>query len=312
MAEILVTGAAGFIGSTLAGELLLQGHHVTGIDNLNRYYSPELKRRNLEALKKSREFKFILGSVLDKSALKKTGKVEVVFHEAAVAGVRPSLKKPMMYLENNTIGTLRLLEHFRDVERFIYASTSSVYGDVPESQLPIKESQEKRPISPYGLSKLHGEQWCKLFSRLYGLKTVSLRLFTVYGPRQRPDEAIGRFISAMLSGNPLEIYGDGNQTRDFTFVGDVVNAHILAMEKGEGVYNIGSGKSITVNELVKAISRVTGKNPKIIHTEKQAGDVENTRADITLARNDLGYGPKQTLESGLKKHTEWIKENTKH
>lgn len=309
MAEILVTGCAGFIASHLTEELLKQGYNIVGIDNLNDYYSPEIKKRNLEALKKSSRFRFIPGSILDKSTLKKTGRAEMVFHLAAVAGVRTSLENPRMYLENNTLGTIRLLEHFRDTERFIYASSSSVYGNVPESCLPVKETQEKIPISPYGLSKLQGEKWCELYSRIHGLKTVSLRLFTVYGPRQRPDEAIGRFIRAMLSGEVLTIYGDGNQTRDFTFVGDVVNAHILAMKKGRGTYNIGSGKDITVNELVKLISRVTGKKPIIKYIDKQAGDVWNTRADITLAGNELGYKPKYSMESGLKEHMKWIKKN---
>lgn len=306
--RVLLTGCAGFIGSHLAEELLKQGYEVVGIDNLNTYYSPELKKRNLKVLKKFTKFKFILGSILDKSEMKKAGRVDIVFHEAAVAGVRPSLDNPMMYLENNTLGTINLLENFRDVKRFIYASTSSIYGNVPKSQLPIKEMQEKKPISPYGLSKLQGEKWCELYSRIYGLKTVSLRLFTVYGPRQRPDEAIGRFIRALLSGGAITIYGDGEQTRDFTFVGDAVNAHILSMEKGKGVYNIGSGKSITVNGLVKTISRVTGREAKVRHIEKQAGDVLHTWADITLAREGLGYEPRYSIESGLQEHINWIRE----
>ncbi len=308
MSKILVTGCAGFIASHLTEELLRQGHEIVGIDNLNSYYLPELKKRNLKIARSNKNFTFILGSILDKSALKKIGNPDIIFHDAAMAGVRTSLDKPLIYLENNTLGTINLLEHFKDIEKFIYASSSSIYGNVPKSQLPVKETQDKKPISPYGLSKLQGEKWCELYSRIYSLKTVSLRFFTVYGPRQRPDEAMCKFIGNVLAGKPLKIYGDGEQTRDFTFVKDVVNAHILAIERGRGVYNIGSGRNITVNEIVKLISRITGKKPIISYTDEQAGDVPHTLADIKKAREDLEYEPKYSIESGLREHINWFKE----
>jgi UDP-glucose 4-epimerase len=305
--KILVTGCAGFVGSHIAEGILRQGHEVIGIDNLDPYYSPELKKKNLESLRQNRGFKFISGSILDKSVLKKAGRPDMVNHQAAMAGVRSSIKDPMKYFTTNVLGTINLLEAFRDTDKFIYASSSSIYGEVPREELPVSEERKPMPISPYSLSKLQGEAWCNMFSRLYGYNLTILRYFTVYGPRQRPDEAICKFIRSILAGRPIEIYGDGSQTRDFTYVKDVVDANILALGNANGLYNIGSGKGISVKELLEIIFRMAGRT-RVILKERQAGDVQDTLADITKARNELGYKPKYTIESGLREYIGWLRE----
>ncbi len=305
--RVLVTGCAGFIGSHVAEEILKQGHEVVGIDNLDPYYSPELKKKNLEILKQNKDFKFIFGSILNKSIFKKVGRVDIVNHQAAMAGVRSSIKNPLKYFTTNVLGTINLLEAFRDTNKFIYASSSSIYGEVPREGLPVSEKRKPMPISPYSLSKFQGEAWCNTFGKLYGFNLTILRYFTVYGPRQRPDEAICKFICNILAGKPIEIYGDGKQTRDFTYVKDVVDANILALNEKPGLYNIGSGRSISVKELVEIIFRLVGKT-KVILKKMQPGDVQDTLADITLARNELGYEPKYSIESGLREHIKWFRE----
>ncbi len=309
MANILVTGCAGFIGSNIAEALLKEGHSVTGIDNLDPYYSVEIKKANLEILKKSRNFDFILGSILDDSALQKIRAkgIEIVSHQAAMAGVRASMKNPQKYCNVNVLGTVKLLDTFRDAEKLVLASSSSVYGEVNEGDLPVSERRPPSPISPYALSKLNAENWCSMFSESYGMKTVMLRYFTVYGPRQRPDEAIQKFINKIFRGETIEIYGDGKQTRDFTCVLDVVKANMLAMRKGNGTFNIASGNRISVNDLVKVLGEVIGKEPDIRHIESQQGDVSHTGADITRAKEILGYAPEYSIEEGVRKHVDWFK-----
>ena len=305
--NVLVTGCAGFIGSHLAERLLSDGHDVVGIDNFDPYYSQELKKQNLKELQKHVNFKFLHGSILDKELLKSVKDIDIVSHQAAIAGVRNSIQDPVKYVEINVLGTANLLHHFRDAEKFVFASSSSVYGEVHEDELPVRESRPPAPIAPYGLSKMHAEQLCEMFSKLYGLKTASLRYFTVYGPRQRPDEAMCKFITKIFKGVPIEIYGDGKQTRDFSFVKDVVEANILAMSRGEGAFSIGSGDRISVNSLVRLISSLIGKQPDIRMIERQQGDVLHTHADITKAREVLGYIPNYSIEQGLKEHIEWLR-----
>ena len=306
---VLVTGCAGFIASHISEKLLSQDFDVIGIDNFDPYYSEKLKKQNLNNLLKHKNFSFINGSILDKELLKKIKNVEYVNHQAAIAGVRNSIKDPVKYCEINTLGTANLLETFKDVEKFIFASSSSVYGNVDESELPIKESITKKPISPYGLSKLHAENLCEMFSKIYGLKTISLRYFTVYGPRQRPDEAMCKFITNTFKDDPINIYGSGLQTRDFTYVKDVVEANMIAMNRGQGEFNIGSGIRINVNDLVKLIHSLMDKRTKIEYIEKQEGDVPHTQADISKANEILGYVPRHSLENGLKEHIEWLRTN---
>lgn len=308
--KILVTGCAGFIGSNIAERLLNDGHEAVGIDNFDPYYDVDLKKKNLEVLKKSNKFTFFEGSILDDSLLEKIKGlgIDIVSHQAGQGGVRASIREPVKYMNVNTLGTVKLLSAFRDVKKFILASSSSVYGEVPKSELPVSEDRQTKPISPYALSKINAEQWCNMFSKVYGTKTIMLRYFTVYGPRQRPDEAICKFTGKILRDEPIDIYGDGEQSRDFTFVGDVVKANLMAMKKGSGIFNIGGGNSITVNRLVEILANATGKEPKINHIGKQTGDVSDTLADITKAKNELGYEPEYTIEKGIEKFVQWYRE----
>ena len=310
MSRILVTGCAGFIGSHLCEKLLNQGLKVTGLDNIDPYYSVEWKENNLKMLKKYPNFNFVRGSILDSKTVKDVVKnVEIVYHLAALAGVRNSIKNPIRYCETDIIGTVKLLNASRktDVKKFVFASSSSVYGEVAEKELPVKEERKLNPISPYALAKVQGEEWCKMFEKVYGLRTVSLRYFTVFGPRQRPDEAFSKFIGSIMKGDGIEIYGDGNQTRDFTFVGDVVDGTVLACERGKGIYNIGSSNRISVNEMVSLIEKNMGNKAKIKHIERQQGDVTHTWSDINKAEVELGYKPKVSIEEGIKRHIEWFR-----
>lgn len=309
MSNILVTGCAGFIGSHLCEKLLNQGLSVTGLDIIDPYYSIEWKENNLKVLKRYSNFNFVKGSILDSDLLNNIIKdVENVYHLAALPGVRNSIKNPIKYCEVDVLGTIKLLDVSRlsDVKKFVFASSSSVYGEVPENELPASEDRKPCPISPYGLAKLQGEEWCKMFDRTYGLKTVSLRYFTVFGPRQRPDEAFSKFISKIMRDEEIEVYGDGNQTRDFTFVTDVVEGTILACDKGNDVYNIGSGNKISVNEMVDLIEKSMNKKVKIKNIEKQQGDVTHTWSSLDRAKRELKYLPKISIEDGIKRHVEWF------
>ncbi len=309
--KVLVTGCAGFIGSHMAEALLERGHKVIGIDNFDPYYSVELKKLNVETLKRSENFTFIEGDICNNSVLEKafSGGMERVFHLAASAGVRNSIRHPTFYCRNDVLNTAKLLEFSKDhgIGKFVYASSSSVYGEVPKEELPVTEERLPAPISPYALSKLQGEMWCQLYRDVYGLDTVSLRFFTVYGPRQRPDEAFTKFITKILRNEQIQIYGDGEQTRDFTFVGDVINGLMLASDKGKGVYNIGAGNRISVNKMVSVIGKVMGNEPDCVNINKQPGDVSHTGADITKAREELGYEPGTTIEEGASRHVEWAR-----
>ena len=309
MSKILVTGCAGFIGSHLCEGLLGQNLSVIGLDNIDAYYSPDWKENNLKILREKPNFNFIKGSILDSEVIKKViGDAEIVYHLAALPGVRNSIKNPVKYCETDVLGTIKLLDASRNsnVKKFVFASSSSVYGEVPENELPVREDRKLNPISPYALAKVQGEEWCEMFKKVYGLKTASLRYFTVFGPRQRPDEAFSKFIGRMFKDEGIEIYGDGNQTRDFTFVGDVVNGTILACEKGSGIYNIGSSKRINVNQMVQMIEKVMEKKAKVKHIGRQQGDVTHTWSNIDKAKNELGYEPEVSIEEGIRKHVEWF------
>ena len=307
---ILVTGCCGFIGSHLAERLLKEGEDVLGIDNFDPYYPRTLKLRNLDVLKKHERFQFLQESILgDLEQLFE--KVSLVYHHAAIPGVRNSLRDPLRYVENNVLGTTNILNLSRNsgVKKVIFASSSSVYGEVAENELPLEESHKLEPISPYGYSKKLCEEICHMYSRVWGLRVVSLRYFTVYGPRQRPDEAFSKFIKRILKGEPLEIYGSGEQTRDFTYISDAIDATLLAAKRGQGVYNIASGSRISLNKALSLISRISGLNPRIVREEKQQGDVSHTWASISKAKKELGYGPKIPLEQGLRRHLQWLKKS---
>jgi nucleoside-diphosphate-sugar epimerase len=311
MGTVLVTGCAGFIASHLAEALLQRGLDVIGVDNFDPYYSVELKRLNIDSLKQHPHFHFLEGDISNENILGDVFKndIDVVYHLAASAGVRNSINYPVKYCWNDVYNTVLLLDMVRnkEVRKFVLASSSSVYGEVPESELPMKEDRLLRPISPYALSKQQAEMWCEMFRDVYGLNTVALRYFTVYGPRQRPDEAFTKFISRILKGEEIQIYGDGKQTRDFTFIGDIVKGTMLAAEKGSGIYNLGGGNRVSVNEMVSVIRKATGESPRMVNIEKQQGDVLHTFADITKARKDLGYGPATSLEEGTRMHVEWVR-----
>jgi nucleoside-diphosphate-sugar epimerase len=305
----LVTGAAGFIGSHLSAALLDSGATVTGIDCFTDYYPRPLKEANLVTLKGRPGFKFVEGAIqtVDLSAL--LAGVTHVFHLAAQAGVRKSWGRDFdVYTSNNIEASQRLLEGLsgRRIERFVYASSSSVYGDnVP---LPMKEDAYLQPLSPYGVSKLAGEHLAHLYWANHGVPAVSLRYFTVYGPRQRPDMGFQRFFTALRQGKPITVYGDGEQTRDFTFVADAVAATVAAGHRGVPgrVYNIGGGSRVTLNHVLDLISKVTGQ-PVAVHREPdQKGDMRHTFADTSAARRDLGFAPRVSLEEGLTQQYRWI------
>ena len=306
----LVTGCAGFIGSWLSERLLELGHRVIGVDCFIDYYPRGMKEMNLENLRDNENFLFIPYSLLNLDLNEILKDVDYVFHQAAQAGVRHSWGRNFgVYTDNNILATQRLLEACRnsDVKKVIYASSSSVYGDT--DSLPMKESDLPKPVSPYGVSKLAGEHLCHLYHKNYGINSMSLRYFTIYGPRQRPDMAFNRFTRAILDDKEILVYGNGKQTRDFTYVSDAIEANILAMKskKEGGVYNIAGGSRITVNNCIKVLEEIIGKNAIVRNTEYQKGDVKHTYADTSRAAKDLGYKPKVSLREGLEKEVEWIK-----
>jgi len=304
--KALVTGCAGFIGSHLTERLLREGYKVIGIDCFTDYYAREIKERNIENALNEKNFKLIGEDILE---MNEYPEVDYVFHEAAQAGVRASWGKSFeIYTRNNIEATQKLLEFYKDreIKKFVYASSSSVYGD---AELPMREDSLLKPVSPYGVTKLAGENLCYLYWRNYNVPTVSLRYFTVYGPRQRPDMAIHRFVTAILNGEEITVFGDGTQTRDFTFIDDVVEANILAgnSEIEGGVFNVGGGSRISVNKLIKLLEEIIGKEARIRHIEKQKGDVWDTLADTTKISNELNWEPEVKIEEGLKMFVEWYK-----
>jgi nucleoside-diphosphate-sugar epimerase len=309
--KIIVTGAVGFIGSHLSEKLLADGHHVIGIDSFLDYYPRFVKEMNLDRLKKYPEFEFRDVNILDadwSSLLKDTKRI---FHLAAQAGVRASWSKNfVVYTKNNIEATQLMLEEAKKypIEKFVYASTSSVYGDT--EVIPMREDSLVKPVSPYGVTKLAAEELCYLYWKNHGVPCVSLRYFTVYGPRQRPDMAFYRFLLAQMEGRTITIFEDGNQTRDFTYIQDIVTGTILASEKGkEGLtYNLGGGSRISVNEVLSILQDVTGKKPDVKYSEKQKGDMRHTFASTELARMDLGYVPRVALPEGLKNEYLWLQD----
>jgi len=304
--KALVTGCAGFIGSHLTERLLRKGYKVIGIDCFTDYYAREIKERNIENALNEKNFKLIGADILE---MNEYPEVDYVFHEAAQAGVRASWGKSFeIYTRNNIEATQKLLEFYKDreIKKFVYASSSSVYGD---AELPMREDSLLKPVSPYGVTKLAGENLCYLYWRNYNVPTVSLRYFTVYGPRQRPDMAIHKFVKAILNGEEITVFGDGTQTRDFTFIDDVVEANILAgnSEIEGGVFNVGGGSRISVNKLIKLLEEIIGKEARIKYIEKQKGDVWDTLADTTKISNKLNWEPEVKIEEGLKMFVEWYK-----
>ncbi len=310
--KILVTGVSGFIGSHLAERLLKEGYRVTGVDSFLDYYPRKVKENNLKGLRGKKGFEFVEADILDLDMEKLLSGIDAVFHQAAIAGVRSSWGGRFNeYVRNNILGTQLLLEASKDknLKKFVYASSSSVYGDAEE--FPIKETTQVKPVSPYGVSKLAGEQLAYLYYKGYGVPVVSLRYFTVYGPRQRPDMAFHKFLKAVLIGEEIEVYGTGEQTRDFTFIGDAVEANIQAFSKGvDGeVYNTGGGSRVKLIECIRLIEEVSGKRADLRFTESQRGDARHTYADVSKAKKDFQYSPKIGIREGLTMHYDWLREN---
>lgn len=303
-AKALVTGCAGFIGSNLADRLLNDKFDVIGIDCFTDYYPERIKNDNISQSLKNPNFKLIKQNITD---MDEYPDVDYVFHVAAQAGVRGSWGKSFdTYVKNNIEATQKLLEYYKNKKliKFVYSSSSSVYGD---SSLPMKETNMLKPVSPYGVTKLAAEHLCYLYWKNYNVPTISLRYFTVYGPRLRPDMAIYKFLKSINNNDEISVYGDGNQTRDFTHVTDVVEANRLASESAQvgQVYNIGGGNRITVKDLINIIEMNTGKTAKIKLIEKQKGDVEDTWADINKAKKELKWDPKIKITDGITSFTKW-------
>ncbi|MCJ7646742.1 NAD-dependent epimerase/dehydratase family protein [bacterium] len=306
----LVTGCAGFIGSHLAEKLIQSGFEVIGIDSFTDYYDRRIKETNVQGLLQSSSFTLIREDLLRIDLDKLLSGVDYIFHHAAQPGVTASWGGRFeTYLNNNILATQRLLESAKKIplKSFIFASSSSVYGDC---ELPMREDRLLSPISPYGVSKLACENLCYSYWKNFGVPVVSLRYFTVYGPRQRPDMAFHKFIRAILKGEQITIYGDGNQTRDFTYIEDAVKANFLVIEKncsGEA-FNIGGGTHIKVNEVAVLLERLIKKKAVVRHINPQKGDIRDTLADIGKARARLDYDPGFDLVEGLKREIEWLKE----
>ena len=311
MVNHIVTGVAGFIGSHLAEALLKQGKAVIGIDQFNNYYDCQLKHNNIVNLKQYPTFKLIKANIQDLDWQQLLQSVNVVYHQAAQAGVRASWGKDFHhYTERNINATQVILEGAKQVNSpptIVYASSSSIYGDAVT--MPTPETLCPQPVSPYGITKLAGERLCWLYQQNFGVPVTALRYFTVYGPRQRPDMAFHKFFKAAINNEPISIYGDGKQTRDYTYISDVVAANLTAGEVPEAigeVFNIGGGSRVTLIKLLTIMERVIGQPIKKKYVQKAAGDARHTSADVNKAKRILNYIPQVSLEEGLSKQWHWI------
>jgi len=311
MMRILITGGAGFIGSHVCEQLLARGEELTVLDNFNDFYDPAIKRRNAAQLEGAR---IVEGDIRDQELVGRLfaeGRFDAVVHLAAMAGVRPSLKDPLHYSDVNVRGTqilLRELERRPEV-RFVFASSSSVYG--ANERVPFREDDDiHHPVSPYAATKRAGELLCFTHHHLYGTPIACLRFFTVYGPRQRPEMAIHAFTRRCLAGEPIPFFGDGTTRRDYTYIDDIVDGVVRALDRARGyeIYNLGESRTITLSELVAAIGRECGVEPILDRRPMQPGDVLVTYADISKARRELGYDPRTDLEPGLARFLEWFRE----
>jgi nucleoside-diphosphate-sugar epimerase len=311
MATYIVTGVAGFIGSHIAETLLKRGDCVIGIDQFNDYYDPSLKRKNANILEDYAEFELLEADIQALDWRELLAKAEVIFHQAAQAGVRASWGDGFrQYTERNINATQIILEAAKEtpsLQRFVYASTSSVYGNA--ETMPTPETICPQPVSPYGITKLAAERLCWLYHQNFKVPVTALRYFTVYGPRQRPDMAFHKFFKAAIADEAIGIYGDGQQTRDFTFVSDAVAANLLAATVtgaiGE-VFNVGGGSRVVLADVLDTMEQVIGKPIKRSHQDNARGDARHTSADVTKARTILGYDPQVSLAEGLAREWEWI------
>ncbi len=310
--RILITGASGFIGSNLVKQLLeLGNHYVIGLDNFDDFYSKKQKLYNIKSLLNHDCFKFIEGDILDINRFHEINDINVIIHLAGKAGVRPSIQNPLDYYESNVKGTQILLEYAKvnKIRQFIFASSSSVYG--VNINFPWKEGDNLYPISPYASTKLSCEMIGHVYSQLYGIRFLALRFFTVYGPGQRPDLAINKFFHAIMHDEPLTVFGDGSTSRDYTYVNDIVNGILSAVDYNQSnfeIINLGNSKLITLDFLINTIEDICNKKALINRFDEQPGDVRKTCADITKARDLLNYEPKTGLKEGLLNFFNWWKE----
>lgn len=313
--NILLTGGAGFIGSNLAEKLLLEGNQVTVIDNFDSFYSKEIKLSNIKSALENANYTFVEGDITNSGDFSrvKPQKIDAIVHLAAKAGVRPSIQNPNAYMHTNIVGTQNLLEFAKDhhIKQFVFASSSSVYGmnkNIPwhESDLSIE------PISPYAVTKITGELMGKVYSSLYGIRFIALRLFAVYGPRQRPDLAIHKFVRMIHRGEPIPFFGDGSTMRDYTYIDDIVAGIIGAIRYEKTNYeivNLGNNAPISLSGLLEIIENVVGKEAKLNKLSEQPGDVPITFADIEKATELFGYRPSTALDEGVTKFYQWMLEH---
>jgi len=316
-AGILVTGAAGFIGSTLADRLLAEGRRVAGLDSFDPYYAEAAKRRNLAGALANDGFALVEGDIRDPAALERAfaacpgGRPDAIVHLAALAGVRPSLERPAEYADVNVHGTARVLEAAarHGVPRFVFASSSSVYGEREEG--PFRESDPvERPVSPYAATKRACELVAHSFHHAHGMGITCARIFTAYGPRQRPDLAIRKFAERMLRGEPVPVFGDGSSLRDFTYVDDLVAGLVRAIDTdlGFAIVNLGAGRQVSVLEVVRTLEKELGVSAQVEHRPPQVGDVRRTWADVGRAAELLGYAPGVPFEEGMRRFARWLRE----
>ncbi len=313
--RVFVTGAAGFIGSHLCERLLNDGCEVVGIDSFDEFYDPRIKRRNIDRCLKDEHFRLVEADIRDHVAMDQVidTDVDVIVHLAARAGVRPSIAEPVLYADVNINGTMVLLEAAKkyDIKKFIFASSSSVYGN--NEKVPFSEEDNVDfPISPYAATKKAGELICHTYHHLYDISITCLRFFTVYGPRQRPDLAIHKFARLIEEDRPIPVFGDGSMMRDFTYIDDIIDGAVAAMDKCNGfhIYNLGESQPISVNDLIGEIEHALGKKAVKESLPPQPGDVERTYADVTNAIQDLGYRPSTPIRTGLSKFAAWLRQES--
>ena len=312
MTTSIVTGVAGFIGSHLAEALLRQGDRVIGVDHFNDYYDPALKRKNIAELEQNAKFELVEGDIQSLNWVGLLETAEVIYHQAAQAGVRASWGTGFRaYTDRNVNATQVLLEAAMAaprLQRFVFASTSSVYGNA--ETLPTYETTCPQPVSPYGITKLAAEQLCWLYHQNFGVPVTALRYFTVYGPRQRPDMAFHKFFKAVIDDRAIPVFGDGQQTRDFTFVSDAIAANLAAATIPEAigeVFNIGGGSRVVLANVINTMEQIVGQPIKRQHIDRAIGDARHTAADVSKAQKLLGYQPQVSLAAGLSQEWQWIR-----
>jgi UDP-glucuronate 4-epimerase len=311
--NILVTGGAGFIGSNVCEKFISSGHKVICVDNFNDYYNPQIKETNISEMRKDGNFVLFRNDILKNELLEyifSNNRIDIVIHLAARAGVRPSIVNARLYEEVNVRGTINLLECCKKfgVRRFVFASSSSVYGG--NRKVPFSEDDNvDHPVSPYAATKKAGELICYTYSHLFDINIFCYRFFTVYGPRQRPEMAIHKFTGLVLSGKPIDVYGDGMSSRDYTYIDDITDTVTGNIDniKGYEIFNLGNSRPVKLEELIGLIESATGRKAVINRMDFQPGDVQTTFADITKAKKMLRYNPATPIESGILKFVEWYK-----